>query len=533
MGTKLAKNTYPVGHSPDDFECFGPPAVTDGEFDSVKIADLGCFDQAGKDSNKMYHGSICKSRKTGGFFVYFEWGRTGARNPNFQFVECSSEVDAQREFAKQLHEKNDKRGEWVQVAGRRTLRAKAGKDCYLVRPMATRSTGLPNAKTIILNDSATPAPVKVADLSKPVRKIDAPTLALFKDLNIATVAYTRGSMADASIPTQTAIDEARDYLQEAQKRLMAVGNDVAAQVADPDLMHLTQLMYGRIPKKKALRSAPEQWILNSGNIMLWTQDLDAFEAALKTHQGAAVQTDPFEGMPLEMEWIDPGSRIGKFLYAWWPKATANRHGHLRDMKIKNMWKVSRHGDHDILVKCQDDVLTGVKIGRKTVSLNIRERPPYQPAERIDLEPAEATRYHGTNTALMFHGTRSVNVTGILRESLRMPRQLVGVVINGAMFGPGIYWADDWKKSAGYTSLRGGFYTSGDGSVRGRDAFMFAGDVVLGQPFVAPHAHGYTAPPAGHHCIYGKAGHSGVINNEWIVFERKQFELRYLAEFTHG
>ena len=61
--------------------------------------------------------------------------------------------------------------------------------------------------------------------------------------------------------------------------------------------------------------------------------------------------------------------------------------------------------------------------------------------------------------------------------------------------------------------------------------MFAVDVVLGQPFVAPQAHGYTAPPDGHHSIFGKAGASGVQNNEYIVFDSKQHQLRYLIEFA--
>ncbi len=60
--------------------------------------------------------------------------------------------------------------------------------------------------------------------------------------------------------------------------------------------------------------------------------------------------------------------------------------------------------------------------------------------------------------------------------------------------------------------------------------MFAMDVVLGQPFVAPQAHGYTKPPEGHHCVFGKAGASGVQNNEYIVFDTNQQQIRYLAEF---
>jgi hypothetical protein len=532
MGTKLAKNTYPENSGPEDFQCFGPPALTDGEFDNVKIADMGCFTQDGKDSNKYYHAAIVKHRKSGNWYTYFEWGRTGAKNPNFQFIQCGSETDAQREFASQLHDKNDKRGQWVTVAGKKVLQAKTGKDCYLVRPLATRSTGLPDAKTIKLNDGAKPKPGDAApkDATKkapkaPARKIDAQTLALMRDLSVATVAYTKGSMADASLPTQAAIDEARDFLQEAMKRLVVVGDNVDDQVADRDINHLTQLMYGRIPKKKALHTPPADWILNKSNILLWQADLDAFEAALYANaelEDDTLDQDPFGGMPITMEWIDPKSALGKWLYNWWPKATYNRHGWVGAMKIKNAWQVERHGDRAKLASAQAKVL-GDKPGV------IRERPLFQPTERNDV--ADAKQYHDTNTGLLFHGTRSVNVTGILREALRLPKQLVGVVITGAMFGGGLYFADDWKKSAGYTSLGGSYWSGGGGAVRGRDAFMFAADVCLGQPFVAPGARGYTGPPTGHHCIFGKAGHSGVANNEWIVFDARQNELRYLIEFA--
>jgi poly [ADP-ribose] polymerase len=162
---------------------------------------------------------------------------------------------------------------------------------------------------------------------------------------------------------------------------------------------------------------------------------------------------------------------------------------------------------------------------------ISERALNQPDKRHDLSAAEQKRYQASNTGLLFHGTRSVNVSGILRESLRMPKTLVGVVITGAMFGPGLYFADDWKKSAGYTSLPNSYWSGGGGSVKGRHAFMFAVDVVLGKPFVAPGAHGYTSPPKGHHSVFGKAGVSQVQNNEFIVFDKGQHQLRYLAEFS--
>ncbi len=537
MGTKLTKDTYPENAGPGDFQCFGPPATRDGEFDAVKICDMGCFTQDGKDSNKYYHGAVVQHRTSKKWYAYFEWGRTGAARPSFQFVACDSEADAQREMAAQLHSKNDRRGEWTTVAGIRTLRARAGQDCYLVRPMATRSTGLPDARSIKTNEGARVPPPKDAPAADAAKgngksakkkkagpKVDDATAALLRDLAVATVAYTRGSMADASLPTQAAIDEARTLLGEAQKRLATVGDDVDKQVKDRDLLHLTTLMYGRIPKKKALRAAASVWILNKDNILAWQNDLDAFESALyATDIDHGAEVDPLAELELKMEWIAPDSNIGKFLYAWWPQATANRHAHLGKMTIRNLWQVARNADEGLLPATQEEVLAGKP--------KVEERPLFQPEKRVDTKGAEAKRFRASNTALLFHGTRSVNVRGILRKALRLPKQLVGVVITGAMFGPGLYFADDWKKSAGYTSLTNSYWSGGSGAIAGRGAFMFAADVVLGQPFVAPQAHGYTAPPGGHHSIFGKAGHSGVQNNEFIVFASRQHRLRYLAEFT--
>jgi hypothetical protein len=532
MGTKLPKDGYPERAAPDDFQCFGPPATRDGDFESVKICDMGCFTQDGKDSNKYYHGAVVQHKKSKKWYAYFEWGRTGAAHPSFQFVACDSEQDAQREFAAQLHSKNDRRGEWVTVASLRTLRARAGQDCYLVRPMATRSTGLPDARSIKINEGARPAEkngngaaaAKAKPGKKAAPKTDPHTTTLLRDLAVATVAYTRGSMADASLPTQAAIDEARTLLAEAQKRLAKVGDNVDNQVKDNDLLHLTSLMYGRIPKKKARGAAPAEWILNKDNVLAWQNDLDAFESALyATDIDHGAEIDPLEDLQLDMEWVAPDSALGKFLYEWWPSATANRHAYLGKMKLKNLWRVVRHADADRLPAVQEEVLAGKP--------KIDERPLFQPGKRPDAKGAEAKRFQASNTALLFHGTRSVNVRGILREALRLPKQLVGVVITGVMFGPGLYFADDWKKSAGYTSLASSYWSGGGGSIAGRDAFMFAADVVLGRPFVAPQAHGYTAAPAGHHSIYGKAGASGVQNNEFIVFDAKQHRLRYLAEFT--
>jgi len=531
MGSKLDKDTFPETAGPNDFQCFGPPATRDAEFETTRICDMGCFTQDGKDSNKYYHAAVVQHKKSKKWYAYFEWGRTGAKSPSFQFVACANEQDAVHEYAAQLHSKNDKRGQWVTIAGIRTLQAKAGKDCYLVRPQATRSTGLPDARTIKVNEGAKPKKEKEdhktngeAKPKKSAPKCDPHTLSLMRDLAVATVAYTRGSLATASLPTQHVIDEARTILAEAQKRLVAVGDDVDDQVRDKDLVQLTTLMYGRIGKTKPIGAAADTWILSKNNILTWQADLDAFESALYSSDIEEDKDfDPFAGMTLDMEWLPPDSKEGKLLHGWWPGATNNRHNWLGKMTIKNVWRVDRHEDRGKLAVVQEDVLAEKP--------KIKEKPELQPDKRTDLTAPEQKRFTATNTHLLFHGTRSVNVSGILRESLRLPKQLVGVVITGAMFGPGLYFADDWKKSAGYTSLQNSYWSGGAGGVKGRDAFMFAADVCLGNPFVPPGAHGFTEPPKGHHSIFGKSGKSQVQNNEFIVFNRDQHKLRYLIEFS--
>lgn len=277
---KLGRDTYPAGAGPNDFRCYGPPATRDGDFENVRVCDMGCFTQDGKDSNKYYHGAVVQDQSTDNWYAYFEWGRTGAASPSFQFVACASEADARATFARQLHAKNDRRGEWVTIAGIQTLRAKKGKDCYLVRPMATRSTGLPDARSIKLNEGAKQAKKTVSKNKTRSPGADPQTLKLLHDLAVATIAYTRGSMADASLPTQAAIDEARSILTEAQSRLAKVGDDLKRQIKDKQLNQLTTLMYGRIPRKKPVGAPAESWVLSQDNILVWRNDLDAFESAL-------------------------------------------------------------------------------------------------------------------------------------------------------------------------------------------------------------------------------------------------------------
>jgi len=540
MAIKLPKGVYPTGSGPDDFECFGPPATVDAEFENVKIADMGCFKQDGTDSNKFYHGAVVKHRTTGEWFVYFEWGRTG-KTPTFQFVQCSSEYEAQSEFSKQLHSKNDKRGEWASIAGLHTLRAKVGKDCYLVRPQAHRETGLPDARRIVSNEGANqpikpikPSVTQKRDPGSLTKKssgkkkhptVDSETERLLRAFRIGTVQYAKTSMSTGAIPTQSAIEECRQILDAAKNRVKVVGQ-FADQIHDGDLVQLTSILYSRVPKVKHVGAKEETWLLTDRNIFEWEQDLNAYESALYiqdvSSKGAEeIARNPLMDMNLKMEHLSSRDPVGEFIRGWAPKATRNKHGWLGDMKVSHVWRVERLGASSGFDKCVGSIVKDRP--------GLKERPICQPSKRHDLSVTDQKRYSAANVGMLFHGTRSVNVFGILKEGLRLPKNLVGVVITGAMFGGGLYWADDWKKSAGYCSMKNAAY-GGGGQVQGRKSFMFIADVALGQAHVASGPKGYTEPPKGCHCVFGKADTSRVANNEWIVYKTNQNQLRYLVEF---
>lgn len=540
--TKLEKNQYPAGSSANDFQCFGPVATKDTEFDGFKMADMGCFQQEEKgktkdgdarviDSNKFYHCCICQHKKTKEWFLYVEFGRVG-KSTTFQFTPCSSESDAMRAFVSQCSEKNTKRGEWATVAGIKMYVPKKDskgqlKDLYSVQQLVSRDFGLPDAKNIAVDGGVPQKVAKTKTASKKSNRCDPQTTKLMADLLGGVVTYARTTIQGGTIPSQAALDDGRELLQSAKKRLVKIGSDDASeQVKDKDLKQITYALYSRIPKIKPIGATEETWILSGNNILGWEQDIDAFESALNAtdFEDESDGADPMQGMPVDMEWINLKSDVGEYIASWWANASRNRHHGVGALTISNLWKVDRHGDE---AKISSSIQ---RINKEMKSFN-NERPLHQDKKRYDLSPEDRRVYWDTNTGLVFHGTRSVNVAGILRENFRLPKELVGVQINGANFGPGIYMADDWRKSAGYCSDSRSYWV-GDGGVKGRKSFMFACDVVMGNPHVVSSGHAFTKPPTGHHSVFGKGGAGGYLqNNEWIVYEHGRARIRYLAELS--
>ena len=552
--TKFGRRELPAGLNPADFSYQGRPAKDQGDFGSdVGIADMACVDQFGTtNASKFFHGGVLKS-KDGRWWMYTEWGRCKPGNSwsgssftgnaqDFMFVGCSDESEARDEFRKKMNSKNTKRLAQKVIAGATIWASVPGEDGYLVQKLATRDKGLPDAYAIKdstgVTASATKPVVPTASpkiASAPLRSFQPQVIELARALVGGVQTYTRAlSAASGVTPTMDAILEVRNRLiPAAMERLKNVGSNVQVQIQDEDLKDITKMVAAVVPRPIPRTGiSGEDFILNSNNIFVLQQDLDAFESAL-TNEDFGVQTvgsqpsvDPDSMLNAHMTWLDPRGD-GAAIIANLQRMTNNRHGYLSGpMRVLNIWGVERP-DRDAQFLNNVKRVVANRRGQFSVKANL------QPSVRPELTTDEAALYREANVIFTQHGTRSVNIAPITQTHFRLPRQLPGAMICGANFGHGIYASTDLKKAVGYTSYERSAWGNGGGAIQGRGAFMFLLDTIMGQTYVAPTTGSWSQPPNGCDSVFGRGGDRGhrLENDEHINFDPHYNRIRYLVEFT--
>lgn len=142
------------------------------------------------------------------------------------------------------------------------------------------------------------------------------------------------------------------------------------------------------------------------------------------------------------------------------------------------------------------------------------------------------------TKLLWHGSRSENIWSILCNSLKLKPN---AIITGKMFGDGIYFAPKAKKSLGYTSLAGSYWSNGNDNT----GFMILNEVAYGTPFdVYEYENEYgrfnykklKKRSEKYNCMHvhgSKSTHSFVINDEIIIYNESQCRPRYLVELKNN
>lgn len=134
------------------------------------------------------------------------------------------------------------------------------------------------------------------------------------------------------------------------------------------------------------------------------------------------------------------------------------------------------------------------------------------------------------TKLLWHGSRNENWLNILKTSLLI--RPAGVVLTGAMFGNGIYFADKCRKSIGYTSLDGSYWAGGSSN----KAYIALFAVNTGFE-LQKQKHEYwmydldekmLKDKGDYDSLFAKGG-IDLYNNEYIVYNPAQCTIKYLVE----
>ena len=138
--------------------------------------------------------------------------------------------------------------------------------------------------------------------------------------------------------------------------------------------------------------------------------------------------------------------------------------------------------------------------------------------------------------LLWHGTRSENVWNILKTGLVL--RPTSSIINGKLYGYGLYFAPRARKSMGYTSM--GYWTRGNST----SGFMILHDVAYGTPYDVYSFdskyhnldyNGLQRFKKGANCLHAHAGADtggswgALRNDEIIVYKEDQCTCRYLVE----
>lgn len=129
-----------------------------------------------------------------------------------------------------------------------------------------------------------------------------------------------------------------------------------------------------------------------------------------------------------------------------------------------------------------------------------------------------------NVQMLWHGTRAFNVLSIFKNGLIIPKSGGTYHITGRMFGDGLYFSDQSSKALNYS------YGYWDGGSKDSNCFMFLADVALGKHYTPAYSNDRPYPVKGYDSVFAEGKKSGVHNNEMIVYDLAQANLKYLCEF---
>eukprot|EP00727_Mastigamoeba_balamuthi_P006381 m51a1_g2363 hypothetical protein (631) ;mRNA; r:636109-638754 len=433
----------------------------------------------GSNNNKFYVIQLLRHTSTGRLAVWTRWGRIGEKGQS-NLLCCTSLASAKDAFRKKFRDKTvndwESRSDFVSKPGKYTLI----QLCY-------ESSKPSSGPVSSARSSLDPAVQEIVRLIFDVKMIERVMASMEVDVRKAPL----GALTAAQIAQGNRI-------------LQQLDDAIKASAPRQRLVGLSSMFYTLIPHDFGRR--PPSVIETADQIRVKVQLLDALSEAviasdiMKKAESSGENVLDVQYRMLECD-IEP---LGHFSRDWDAIEHYVRNTHPDNTPaIKNIFRVARHGEP---------------------------------------ERARALKSLG-NRMLLWHGSRLSNFAGIISQGLRIAPPEAPVT--GYRFGKGIYFADLCYVSAGYC------HAEADS-----DFLMLLADVALGTPAElavdqymekplpgtsSSKALGVTVPdptqsqtlddgvvvPCGRPIFSGKSDVS-CTENEWIVYNAAQVELKYLV-----
>lgn len=474
--------------------------ITDYDVPIGWVVELNFFDMTGEKakckgtSNKAYHLEMNVSKDGTLYQLYSEYGPTGKVAARDWRYFGADRAAAEAEF--------------------NSIKKSKLKKGYVEIDVAQRTLGSDEAKkqtkAVVLKNAV----VSTNTIQKP--SLHTETARLISTLMGATNKWVIQTLkCPLGQLTNDQIDKGRQCLMDA-KQVLSSSKD------NKELLNLTNQFYGLIPHNlgAGARGKMEHLLLDTvEKINQKEYDLDTLLDAKVI--GATLTSDStydqYKSLDTEFSFIEHKDPIFSWLDRLVHDTRASNHNHLGKIVLLNAWAVMRNGERDkFLIRAKQ--IAG-QCGRQVIPPQLSSLVP----QRTDVYDKEL--FKSANIMPLFHGTRSQNITGIIKQGMLIRPS--GVVISGAMYGNAIYKGFS-SKSINYTNIRSSYWANGNDD----KAFLFVSDCALGNQFIAKSSGQYSLKSIDpNHSVWAKGGLSGVINDEFMLYRTDQHNIRYLLEFT--
>lgn len=138
---------------------------------------------------------------------------------------------------------------------------------------------------------------------------------------------------------------------------------------------------------------------------------------------------------------------------------------------------------------------------------------------------------GSGVKLLYHGTKTENVYSIMKTGLCLNPN---ASVTGKMFGQGIYFASDSRKSANYADIKGSIWRKGSSNDVG---VLLVCSVALGNTYKPNYVLGAafceSNLPKGKDSVYASKHNPnlGLKNDEYIVYNEAACTIKYILEIS--